>query len=211
MAKRGDPSVLRLVVIFLRSQAQMTQAQFGKECRVDQGQLSRYELGHMAPSEEVLRRMAKVAGVDGSLLVHLRQFYSSLLATIARQSAVPAPRALDLTILEPVLLAVTPYLIEARTAEPNQSSPEEERRIAAQIWTALEKHPVPFRRRLIELSPRSGSWALAERALEASVQSAARNAEDALELAELARSIAERAPGGRELMLTPRSGKNIAT
>jgi transcriptional regulator with XRE-family HTH domain len=198
MAKRGDPDVLRLVVIFLRSQARMTQAQFGKECRMDQAQVSRYENGHEAPSEEVLLRMAKVARIDGSLVVHLCQLYSTLLAAAARRNAVPASGALDLTILEPVLLAVTPYLIEAQTGEPPPPSPEEERREAEQIWTALEKHPVRFRRRLIELSPRSGSWALAERACEASVKSAARNAEEALELAELALSIAERVPGGED-------------
>jgi transcriptional regulator with XRE-family HTH domain len=160
MATRGDSSVLRLVVIFLRSQARMTQAQFGKESRVDQAQLSRYESGDVAPSEEVLRRMAKVARIDWPLVVHLRQLYSALLAAAARRNATPASGVLDLTILEPVLLAVAPYLIEIQ-AEPARPTPEEERREAEQIWKALEKYPIPFRRRLIELSPRSGSWALA--------------------------------------------------
>ena len=50
------------------------------------------------------------------------------------------------------------------------------------VWTTLEKHPVPFRRRLIELSPRSGSWALAVRACEASLKG---SADETLELAEL--------------------------
>jgi transcriptional regulator with XRE-family HTH domain len=58
MAKRGDPAVLRQVVSFLRSQAQMTQARFGKESRVDQALVSRFELGLVAPPEEALRRMA---------------------------------------------------------------------------------------------------------------------------------------------------------
>ena len=89
MAKRGDPSVLRLVVIFLRSHARMTQEQFGKACRVDQAQVSRYEHDE-APSEGVLRRMAKVAGIDWSLVVHLRQFYSSLLTAASRGDAGPA-------------------------------------------------------------------------------------------------------------------------
>src|SRR5436305_12365179 len=152
MAKRGDPSVLRLVVIFLRSHARMTQEQFGKACRVDQAQVSRYEHDE-APSEEVLRRMAKVAGIDWSLVVHLRQFYSSLLAIIARGGAAPASRPLELTILEPVLLAVTPYRLDALKAEPAQPTPEAERRVGEQIWQALERYPVHFRRRLIELSP----------------------------------------------------------
>lgn len=108
---------------------------------------------------------------------------------------------LDVTILEPVLLAVTPYKIEALKSEPAQLSPDQERRLAEQIWKALEKHPVHSQRRLIELSPESGSWALAERVCEASLGKAAHKAEEALELAELALSIAERVPGGRHLRL----------
>jgi transcriptional regulator with XRE-family HTH domain len=194
MATRGDSSVLRLVVIFLRSQARMTQAQFGKESRVDQAQLSRYESGDMAPSEEVLRRMAKVARIDWPLVVHLRQLYSALLAAAARQNAAPPSAALDPTILEPVLLAVAPYLIEIQTAEPARPTPEAERREAEQIWATLEKYPIPFRRRLIELSPHSGSRALAEQVCEASRKSATGNAEEALELAELALAITDRGP-----------------
>lgn len=194
MAKRGDPSVLRLVVIFLRSYAQMTQAQFGKASRVAQPEVSRYEMGHGAPSEEALRRMAKVAGIDWSLVVHLRQFFSSLLAAMGSKGD-PPPMAFDLTLLEPVGLAIASYLIEAHTAEPSRTSPDEERLFAEQIWTALERHPIGYRRRLIELSTRSGSWALAERACEASLRRAAHKADEALELAELALSIAERASG----------------
>ncbi len=194
MAKRGDPSVLRLVVIFLRSHAQMKQAQFGKECRVDQAQVSRYEKGREAPPEEVLLRMAKVAGIDWSLVVHLRQFYSSLLAAAAQEKAGPASGALDLRILRPVLLAVAPYIVEAHTAGPPQPSPEEEYREAERIWPVLEEHSVRFCRRLIELSPRSWSSALAVRICEASIRKAAHKAEEALELAELALSIAERVP-----------------
>src|SRR5829696_4234874 len=126
MAKRGDPSVLRLVVIFLRSYAEMTQEQFGRESRVAQPEVSRYELGHVAPPEEALRRMATVARIDWSLVVHLRRFYTSLLAAASRGGAAPAGEALDLSMLEPVLLAVAPYLIEPYAAEPDPPSRAEE-------------------------------------------------------------------------------------
>lgn len=192
MAKRGDPSVLRHLVIFLRSHAQMTQEQFGKASRVAQPDVSLYENGRAAPSETVLRRMAEAAGLDWSLVVKIRQFYSSILAVAAQGNTLPTAKALDTTSLEPVLLAVTPYLLQLRTLEPPRPSPEEERREAEQIWARLEKHPVPLRRRLIELSPRSGSWALAVQACEASLKGAAG---EALELAELALSIADRVPG----------------
>lgn len=132
---------------------------------MDQAEISRYELGYLAPSDEALRRLAKVARIDWLLVVHLRRFYSALLAWEARRSAAPAGRPLDLAILEPALLAVTPYRIEPRTSALAGPSAEEESREAAKIWEALERHPIGFRRRLIELSPHSASWALAVQAL----------------------------------------------
>ncbi len=196
MAKRGDSSVLRLVVIFLRAQARMTQAQFGKEARVDQAQLSRYESGDVAPSEEVLRRMAKVARLDWPLVVHLRQLYSALLAVVARREKTPgASGESDLALLDPVRLSLAPYLLDLPATKPAPPTPEEERREAEQIWKALEKYPIPFRRRLIELSPRSASRALAEQVYDASRKSAPRSAEEALELEELALAMTARRPG----------------
>ena len=195
MAKRGDPAVLRHLVIFLRSHAQMTQEQFGKASRVAQPEVSLYENGRAAPSETVLRRMAKAARLDWPRVVDLRHFYSSFLSAAAQGNTVPMAKTLDGTSLEPVLLAVTPYLLHLRSLEPPRPSPEEERREAEQIWERLEKHPVPLRRRLIELSPQSGNWALAVQACEASLKGAAGKADEALELAELALSIADRVPG----------------
>ena len=192
MAKRGDPAVLRHLVIFLRAYAQMTQEEFGKASRVAQPDISLYENGRAAPSEAVLRRMAKAAGLDWSLVVYLRQFYSSFLAAVAQQSAVPGSTELDAKTLDTILLAVTPYVLQLRAQEPARPSPEEERREAEGIWMRLEKHPIPVRRRLIELSPHAGDWALAVQACEASLKGPA---DEALGLTELALSIAERVPG----------------
>ncbi len=195
MARRGDPRVLRHVVAFLRHETGMNQEQFGDACGMDQGQISRYELGKAVPSEKSLRRMARVAGFEWVHVVQLRQFYSAFLAAAARGTARSTVKASDFTSQGPVPVAVAPYLIQARAAHTGRRSPQEERQEAEQIWTALEKHPLPFRRRLIEISPRSGSLALAVRVCEASIRMAAHNAEEALELAELALSIAERVPG----------------
>jgi tetratricopeptide (TPR) repeat protein len=190
MAKRGDSAVLRLVVIFLRSCAHMTQARFGKESRVDQAQVSHFEIGDAAPSEDVLRRMAKAARLDWLQVVHLRQFYTSLLTWSARTG-----KPLDIGLPEPALLAVAPYWIELHAEVPDLPSPDQEREVAAKIWEALERHPVPLISRLVKLSPRAGDWALAEQACAASVRRAAHSAEEAMELAGLAFSIAERVPG----------------
>ena len=195
MAKRGDPAVLRQVVSFLRSQAQMTQARFGKESRVDQALVSRFELGLVAPPEEALRRMAKVARFDWPVVVHLRQFYTSLLTWAPRRSAARTYKPLDLALPEPALLTVTPYWIELHAGVPDLPSPDQEREVAVKIWESLERHPVPLISRLVQLSPRAGNWALAEQACASSVRRTAHSAGEALELAALALSIAERVLG----------------
>lgn len=192
MARRGDPGVLGYIVIFLRARTGMTQAQFGRESRVDQADISRYELGRLSPAEVALRRMAGVAGIAWPLVLNLRQFLSSFLSAAERwnDSAGQAP---NLFALEPPRLAAVPFLLETAMMLPAQHSQEEERREAAEIWGRLEPFPVSWSRRLIELSPRSGSWVLAFQALEGSVRKAAHKPEEALELADLALSIAERA------------------
>ena len=195
MARRGDPKVLRLVVASLRCHTQMSQEELGDACGMSQGQISHYESGNVAPSEKTLRRIAQVARLDWPLVVHLRQFFTALLTAAARGSSPPA-RALDLAVPEPALLAVTPYLIESHAASTAPPTPEEARKEAAQVWTALERFPIQRRKHLLGLSLRaSRSWALAERISHESERKAAHNAGEAVELAELALEIAERAPG----------------
>ena len=116
----------------------MTQRQFGKACRLDQAQVSRYK-GREAPSEEILRRMAKVVGIDWSLVVHLRQFCSSFLASASRGDVHLGEEGLAPAILEPVLLALFPYLVELGKIESEGQLPKEARREAGQIWEVLSR------------------------------------------------------------------------
>jgi transcriptional regulator with XRE-family HTH domain len=186
-----------MLVHFLRSRARMTQLEFGKACRVDQAEISHYERDKAVP-EDVLRRMAKVARLEWHVVVHLRRLYEAVLAAEERRQAVADAGPLNLAILEPALLAVTPYLIEDAMAEQEPRPPAEERREAAEVWAALERFPDPQRRWLIERSLRSGrSVALAACVCEASVHAAAHDVKVALELADLALFIAERVPESR--------------
>jgi transcriptional regulator with XRE-family HTH domain len=197
MAKRGDPRVLRLVVRFLRDRADLSQAEFGKACRVDQSAISRYETDTPVP-EDVLRRMAAVARVEWWFVVALRCLYAAILASARRRGEVASAEPLNVEILEPALLAVTSYLMEDDVARTLPQPAMEARREAEEVWSALERFPIPDRRRLIALALRPGrSVALAARACEASERAAAHSVEDALELAELALFIAEQAPDGR--------------
>jgi transcriptional regulator with XRE-family HTH domain len=193
MAKRGDPNVLRLVVIFLRALTRMTQAEFGRASGIDQGDISRYEQGDLAPPEASLRRMARAAKVPWPLVLLLIRFIETFLAAVARRRS--PIQVLDPKVLEPALQAVTTYLLEDAGTKREQP-PEEARREADETWRELERHDISRRRRLIEMTPQSSkSPALAMRICEASAQAADRNAGESLELAELAFSIAERVQG----------------
>src|SRR5262245_24002054 len=197
MPKRGDLEVFRLLVIFLRSYADMSQEELSKASRVSQANISLYEKGEREPTEATLRRLAKGADVEWTLVVHARRFIESFLAAAAakKRPAASVGEPFDLAVLAPVVLAVQPFLIEDR-AEPQRRPPEEERREADETWRELERHDISRRRRLIEMAPRaSRSAALAMRIREASVQAADRSAGEALELAELAFWIAERVEG----------------
>jgi len=195
MLKRGDPKVLRLLVKFLRACTHMTQEAFGLAAGVTQGSVSEYELGHSAPPEETLRRMAAVAEVPWPVVVHLRRFYAAALSLAARRSLGLAETApIEQAIIDSVLLAVTPYLIEQWTEGPSLA---EALREAEEIWAALEKFPPERRRRLIELSPQPEAHAaLARTICEASARAAAADLETARELADLALCIAHLVPGG---------------
>jgi transcriptional regulator with XRE-family HTH domain len=199
MLKRGDPKVLRLVVKFLRSYAgeKITQEEFGQAAGLTQASLSKYELGEWAPPEETLRRMAEVAGVPWPVVVHLRRFYAAVLSLAARRRAKSKPAdtaPIERAILDSVLLAVTPHLVEQWAERP---SLDQALREAAEIWEALKKFPPERRRRLIELNPRpEGNAALARTLCEASARAAAADVEEAKELAGLALFTAHLVPGG---------------
>ncbi len=197
-AAEGDPRVSRLVVINLRAVTGQTQMKFGKDSRVDQGQLSQYELGKSVPPEDVLRRMAATARLRWPVVLRLRRVLAAVLSEVGetgQTGAAPAAPALDRQV-ERILSAVAPYLIEDAGMESRRTRPVEARRAAEEIVTRLSTLPVASWRALVELTARaSRSWALSERLGDESVCRAAHDAAQAREVAELALSVAERVPG----------------
>ena len=202
MAKRGDPKVLRFVVLFLRHWTGLSQRAFGKAARVTQGTLSVVEAGKKAPDEEALRRMARAAGVPWPLVVILRRFLTAFVFWLGRVSPPASPHLaeddapIEQAALEATRLAMLPYQIEEAAEEDESRSPEEERREAEEIWAALEPLPHAERLQWIERSVYAAeSWALAETIAHASARAAAEDVAAALALAELALTVARRVPG----------------
>jgi transcriptional regulator with XRE-family HTH domain len=188
---QSDPEVMRLVVKCLRWKADLIQEKFGERSQMSQPAISRLEGGEGVPSEADLRRMAKTAGVPWPVVVHLIRFFTTFCSTADRLAR--AGNELEGAMLDAVLLSVAPYLFEEDAAAPERPAPEEERREADEIWSALERFPPARRRELIELGPRQSlTGALVARIREASAQAAAHRPAEALEIADLARFVAER-------------------
>lgn len=82
------------------------------------------------------------------------------------------------------------YLRAARTAQA-----KEDRRRAAELWERLEERSSSARVALVEENPEYQGWALVEKLCTVSERAAASHADQALELAELALRVAERATG----------------
>lgn len=192
-----DPNVLRLVVLFLRNYARMSQSELGQAARVRQGTLSEIETGHTTPSDKVLERLAAAAGVPWTLVARLRSFYAALLASISKDGAFKeAPGALEeMAPGEPSPLSVQSYLVDdAALSEDPEETAEAER-----VWKVVARLPRPRRRRAIEISPRaSRNWSLAQLLCEESKRAAADDPQEALDLAELALLIAGRVEGGEK-------------
>ena len=193
-----DPDVRRLVVVFLRFFADMTQADFGKASGVNQGLVSRYETpGRPAPPEESQRRMAAAVGVPWPLVMHLRRFYSVILRTIAREKGEAADVEAVEAFLDKILLSLAAHLIEMSWPE-EWLYPEEELDEAEEIWTNLRELPMGRRWRLVDLAQGAyPQWALAERICEASLEALTGQPDEALELADLALFVAEQVPDER--------------
>lgn len=195
MARSKKLTADAYVVDALRFHGGMTQTELGKTSGVSQTEISKYEVGEVPVPEPKLRRIAEAVKMDWPLVAHLRRFFALLLPAAERSQGVrvagpPAPE-----VLEPARLAVMPYLIEDAEVEAAGQTPEEARREAEEIWTALERHPIPRRRELLGYTWHAArSCALLARICEASLQAADRDAKEASELADLAFFIAGRVP-----------------
>lgn len=191
MAERGDPHILKHVVIYLRTVADKTQEEFAEAVGTTQAHVSNYERAKQAPPDAALRRMARVAGVPWHVVQHLRRFLAAAREAVERGTAAGAP-VTNLAVLDNVLLAAIPYLVEETVLESGEALRE-----GREVLATLEPLAPEERRQRIDTAPPGAcrSWAaLVKVVCEASARAAADNAERALELADLALSVAERVP-----------------
>jgi len=193
MARAKEPTADAYVVDSLRFHGGMSQTELGEASRMSQAEISRYEQGTVPVPEPKLRRIAEAVNMDWPLVTHLRRFFAMLLPAAERRREVRVAEPPALEVFELARLAVMPYLIEDREAEAAGPPVEEAQREAEEIWTGLERHPIPWRRELLGWTHHAArSCALMARICEASAQAADRDAGEARELADLAFFIAGR-------------------
>jgi tetratricopeptide (TPR) repeat protein len=208
--KRQDPpeqtpSPWGLALTYLRSAAAWSRACLARALGLaDESLISAYERGAKPLAREKLESLVEPLGhppeaVDVLLFAH------DLIFPAARQDA-PSPVALspgERRIVDRAAMAAgwTAGRLAADDARSEltrrwkREKAEAAKNEAEDRFQELMAVTRPERRGLLEAFPDYRTWALAVRACEASVKRAAHKAGEALELADLALSIAERAPG----------------
>jgi transcriptional regulator with XRE-family HTH domain len=184
------PSALGLALTFLRSKRGWSKKRLADFLGMDRSLLSRYERGDQLTRERLDALLAPLGYPPETVevlrladrLISLGEEGGSLgVAAMATGWS-----AAELTFED---------LVHRREAEGTGAA----RREAEESWASLKQASREDRRALVSAFPEFQSPALAARVCAASLRTAPHDARDALELAELALSIAEKVPGEEDL------------
>jgi transcriptional regulator with XRE-family HTH domain len=180
------PSPLGLALTYLRSRRGWSKKRLAAALGVDRSLLSRYERGDQLTREKLDALVAPL-GYPPEAVEVLR--FAERLISLGDEggSLGVAAMAAGWTAAELVL----EDLVRRREAEQAEAA----RREAEESWTSLKRASREDRRALVADFPEFRSLALASRVCAASLRAAPHDARETLELAELALSIAEQAPG----------------
>jgi len=133
MIEAPDPQVeretRRLVVGFLRLLRHWTQTDLAEACGMDRKTIGRYESGEIAPSREIVERLAAAAGVTSTRLKQLIDLFGRIvdgpgtrggLEALSTQDELAAEIAAEVAAeIEPEILAA---LIQTSGASTSRSS-----------------------------------------------------------------------------------------
>ncbi len=203
--KKTDPDA-RLAMILLRSLHNWDQGELARAAGIAPSQLSIYDRGERALPRAILERIAEAAGFPLHLLDPLLRSLRSFRAA-ARGGSRPQGRMFDR--LSAGLFEMAAESLEAvlppappgggvgldRPDRSRRPPRAEDRAEAAVLWERMARLTPAQQRALVEEAEEFQSWALCERVAAESLAAAADDPRRALDLAELARRIAEAAPG----------------
>jgi len=199
--KKGDPDT-RLALALLRHYKDWDQGELARAARIAPSQVSVYVRGERPIPREILERVAEAAGVPIHLLDPIvRTIRSFRTAALGRSRA---ERALGEILAAELLLlgqSVIDALLSGGSSEEDDPFQEDriplprDREEAAELWSRMARRTPGQRNALVEEAEEFRSWALCERVAAESAGALANDPRRALELAELARRIADLTPG----------------
>ncbi|HXU32381.1 MAG TPA: helix-turn-helix transcriptional regulator [Thermoanaerobaculia bacterium] len=203
----------RLAVVLLRHVHGQSQRQLEAASGVDQKRISRYELGLVTPRRPTLERLAAAVGISPARLDQLLALCGQICAESAAHRAgalspsfrespsegresgggdLPQAAAEVAESLEPLILQALAELQVPALPPLSVHSAAEERDRAAELWRRLEPLTDRQRRLVIEHGREYRTGALCERLC---AESRAAESSQAVELAEIALTVAERIAG----------------
>ncbi len=197
------PSPHAPVLAFLRTALGWSQTRLARFHGLGKEDISKYERGEKALTRETLDFLTEPAAPSEAVDLLLAAYD---LIFPERPEEPPSPVALSPEELQAVdRAAMVEASAKARSEAEDcradlmrrlkQEKTDSARQEAEDLFRRLKPFTHKERLGLVKAFPDYWSWALAVRVSEASIRMAAHNAEEALELAELALSIAERVPG----------------
>jgi tetratricopeptide (TPR) repeat protein/DNA-binding XRE family transcriptional regulator len=178
----------------LRALSGKSQEQFGKEVGIHPSLIAQFELGTVLPSRDHLEGMAEAVALTVSSTEEALRFLDALRRPRQRRGS--GVEALLEGVSEGVRAEVdTAYRRLLTLSLPFPLPLDEDRRRAGELFERLEGLASEARTAVVQVAEEYQSWALCERACEASVWEASRNVERAAAWAHLAREIAARVRG----------------
>jgi transcriptional regulator with XRE-family HTH domain len=192
---RRENRVARL----LRALSDKTQAQAGRETGIQPSLLASFETGKAVPRPEHLEKLARLADLtveEASGLLDLAEIYRQGGARQAVEDAEDAIRRLCETLTEYSLTAYEEIRALPAPATPPAPGDREE---AEELWSRLAEISPEGRLAAVRLVAELQTWALCERIChESGYEAAEGRGKRALELARLAREVADRVGGPEE-------------
>ncbi len=211
MTRRRNPEELAPTVALLRGLRFWSKTQLAEASGVDKSQISRYELGHEAPSSRTLERLAVASGVPPFLIESITAFVGRLRQAMAGQGrpaqdagpriAAESPGSTAKTVVAEALDRALSQarselkLLASRRGDTERAEGESGAVTVEALWKRLKLFSTEERRILVKGVLEYQDPGLAEHLCEESVKAAASDAGVALTLAELALLIAGLVPG----------------
>ncbi len=196
--KNKIPPILNQSLSALRLPLGWSQQELAQASGIPANLISDYERGRKVLSRKRLEHLAATMGLPPASVDTAIAFVKTIRASWQTPgSDDPEDWRIESLATEAGRLS-SEYTRAMLKLQTNGVRALKDRHQAEELWERLKRRTMPDRRVLVEGASEFRNWALCELVCEESVKAAGDNADRAVELAELALFIAERAPGDED-------------